>query len=82
MEAVIEAMTIIMRNNIFEWGDMFFLQLLDTTMGTSSAVIWAMLYYAYHEVHTLILKHGYSLLYFKCYIDGTLGIRVGNTTTE
>jgi hypothetical protein len=74
LEAVIEAMTIIMRNNIFEWGDMFFLQLLGTAMGTSSAVMWATLYYAYHEVHTLIPKHGHNLLYFKRFIDDIFGV--------
>jgi hypothetical protein len=82
LEAVIEAMTIIMRNNIFEWGDMFFLQLLGTAMGTSSAVMWATLYYAYHEVHTLIPKHGHNLLYFKRFIDDIFGVWIGNTTTE
>ena len=64
LEAVISAMTTIMTNNLFEFGDMYFLQLLGTAMGTSAAVMWATLYYAYHEVHTLIPKHGKHLLYF------------------
>ena len=62
--AVISAMRIIMTNNIFEFGDMFFLQLLRTVMGTSAAVMWATLYYAYHKVHTLLPNHGHNLLYF------------------
>ena len=82
LEAVIEAMTIIMQNNLFEFGDMYFLQLLGTAMGTSSAVMWATLYYAYHEVHTLIPTHGDSLLYFQRFIDDILGIWIGNTTTD
>ena len=69
LEAVIHAMKIIMRNNIFEWGDLFFLQLIGTAMGTSAAVIWATLYYVYHDVHTLIPVHGQLLLYFKRFID-------------
>ena len=82
LEAVIHAMKTIMRNNIFEWGDLFFLQLIGTAMGTSAAVMWATLYYAYHEVHTLIPAHGQFLLYFKRFIDDILGIWIGNTTTE
>ena len=64
LKAVVSAMIIIMRNNIFEFGDYYFLQLLGTAMGTSAAVMWATLYYAYHEVHTIIPNHGYNFLYY------------------
>ena len=74
LEAVLEAMKIIMRNNIFEYGDCYFLQLLDAVMGTSAAVMWATLYYAYHGVHTLLPLHGSSLLYFQRFIDDIFGI--------
>ena len=37
LEAVLDAMELVMRNNLFNWGDMFFLQLLGTAMGTSAA---------------------------------------------
>ena len=76
VEAIIAAMRIIMRNNIFEWGNLCFLQLLGTAMGTSAAVMWATLYFGYHEKHTLIPKYGDSLIYFKRYIDDILGISV------
>jgi len=82
LEAVIYAMETIMRNNVFEWGDMFFLQLLDTVMRTSSIVMWATLYYAYHKVHKLIPLYGQFLLYFIHFIDDIFGIWIGNTTTK
>ena len=83
LEAVIHSMKIIMRNNLFEWGCLYFLQLIGTAMGTSSAVMWAtLLYYAYHEVHKLIPSHGACLLYFKRFIDDIFGIWVGNSTTD
>ena len=44
LEAVIDAMKIIMKNNIFEFGDCYFLQLLGTAMGTLSAIMWATIY--------------------------------------
>ena len=69
LEAVQFAMKCIMRNNIFEWGDLYFLQLLGTAMGTSAAVMWATLYFGYHEVHTLIPKYSNNLLYFRRFID-------------
>ena len=75
-------MTTIMRNNIFEFGDCYFLQLLGTAMGTSAAVIWSTLYYACHEVHIILPKHGHHLLYFKRFIDDVFVIWTGNATTH
>ena len=41
LEAVKEAIALVMSNNIFEWGDLYFLRLLGMTMGTSGACIWS-----------------------------------------
>ena len=43
LEAIKFSMKIIMTNNLFEWGSLYFLQLLGTTMGTSAAAMWATL---------------------------------------
>ncbi len=40
LEAIKFAMKIIMINNLFEWGSLYFLQLLGTTMGASAEVMW------------------------------------------
>ena len=52
--AVKEAMATIMRNNIFTFGVLHFLQLLGTAMGTSAAVMWATIYFAFWEIHKLL----------------------------
>jgi len=49
LPAVLDAMAIVMRNNLFEWGNKRFLQLLGTVIGTASAVIWANAYYSTQE---------------------------------
>ena len=54
LEAVKEAIGYIMRNNHFVFGDLNFLQILGTAMGTSAACIWATIYYGYHEVKKLL----------------------------
>ena len=74
VEAIKAAMTIIMRNNIFEWGTLTFLQLIGTAMGTSAACMWATMYYGYHETKVLLPKYGSHLLYFKRFIDDIIGI--------
>ena len=79
VDVFLSAMQIIMKNNLFESGNLFFLQLLCTAMGTSAAVRWATIYFAYHEVHTILPKYGHLLLYFKCYIDNVFGIWTGST---
>jgi hypothetical protein len=40
LAAVLEAMVVIMKNNIFEFGTCYFLQLVGTAMGTSATVMW------------------------------------------
>jgi len=57
-------------------------QLIGTAMGTYPAVIWATLYYVYHEVHCLIPNHGDRLYYFRQFIDDSVGIWVDNRTTD
>ena len=55
-KAVLAAMRIVMTNNVFQWEDCYFLQLQGTAMGTSSACMWATIYYAVHEVSTLATR--------------------------
>eukprot|EP00956_Cyclotella_meneghiniana_P015107 scaffold22917_cov55-Cyclotella_meneghiniana.AAC.3 len=81
LDAVLDAMKIIMRNNIFEFGDCYFLQLIGTAMGTSAAVMWATIYFAVHEKH-ILANHSGNLLYYKRFIDDIFGIWIGNTTNE
>ena len=39
VDAILAAMQIITKNNLFEFGNLFFLQQLDTAMGTSAAAM-------------------------------------------
>ena len=61
---VIEAVSLVMRNNIFEFGDCIFKQLNvgSAIMGTPvAAVQTATIYYAYHEITVLLPKYGRRL---------------------
>jgi hypothetical protein len=82
LDAVLEAMVVIMKNNIFKFGTCYFLQLVGTATGTSAAIMWATLYFVYHEVHTLIPNHGQHFFYFKSFIDDMFGVWIGNATTH
>ena len=66
---IIQLLQIVMENNIFRFGDLWFKQLNGTAMGTISAVKYATLYCALHEEEYIIPKYKNQLLYFKRYID-------------
>jgi hypothetical protein len=54
-------METIMRFNIFKFGNLRIHQLRGTAMGTSSACIWATIYYAIHENKVLLPRYGRHL---------------------
>ena len=74
LKAVKEAMMLVIKNNIFEWGELHFLQLLGTVMGTSAACICATIYFAVHEMGTLIPKYGNRLPLFGQLIYDIIGV--------
>ena len=73
LEAVKDAIVLVMKKNIFEWGDKYFLQLLDTVMGTSTACIWTRIYFAVHKTQYLIPTYSANLLVYKLFIDNIFG---------
>jgi len=79
VDAVLDAMRIVMKNNLFQWGDCFFLQIKGTAMGTSSACMWATIYYAVHECELISIWQD-RLLTFHRFIDDMFGIWIPDTS--
>ena len=71
-EALMEALTLVMCNNIFTFGDTTWQQQTGTAMGTPPAPPWATLYYALNE-DRFLPKYG-DLLFYKRFIDDVIGI--------
>ena len=70
-----DAMRLVMKNNIFKWGNLHFLQLLvGTPMGSLTACMWATAYYGVHKTVTLIPGYSTSLILYVQYIDDIFGI--------
>ena len=78
LKAVKKAIELVMRNNIFEWGDLYFLQLLGTAIGTSVTCGWAKIYFAVHKMGTLIPKYGHCFPLSARFIDDIIGVWVGD----
>jgi hypothetical protein len=66
-QAVLEALEIVMTNNIFQFGDTFWLQLDGTAMGVSPSCVYATIYFAAFEEK---LQQQYpEIIFFRRYID-------------
>jgi hypothetical protein len=73
MQALSEALRIVMTNNVFTFGDTAWHQLMGTAMGTPPAPPYATIYYALHE-DTFLDKYPDNLLFYRRFIDDVIGI--------
>jgi len=63
-----------MKNNIFSFGDTFWLQLQGTAMGTPEALLYCIITYGVHENTHILTTFNENLVYYKRYIDNIIGI--------
>jgi hypothetical protein len=78
--AAIEGLDLIMKNNIFQFGNTYWVQLNGTAMGVSPSCVYATIYYAVHE-QTFIHKYE-ELHFYKRYIDDVIGIWIPKTNND
>jgi hypothetical protein len=79
---ILEALEILMRNNLFKFGDTFWRQTDGTAMGAPPAPAYATIYYAIHELY-LLRRFGRYLHFYRRYIDDALAIwRSSDNPTE
>ena len=72
--ALSEALGLDMKNNIFQFGDLYFKQLKGTNIWTPEGCSYTNLFFAIHE--NMIYKRYSNLLYIKRYIDDIIVIWV------
>ena len=73
-EFIERSLEIIMKQNIFQFGDTFWLQLMGCAMGTSAAVNYSYAYVGLLELQTLLVDYQEFLLFYKRFIDDGLGV--------
>ena len=76
-EALIAALHIVFRNNLFRFGDKYTKQISGTAMGKRPAPPWATIFFAIHENHFVPMYQDF-LLFYKRYLDDILGIWRGH----
>ncbi|KAL7545861.1 hypothetical protein ACHAWF_009214 [Thalassiosira exigua] len=79
LDAVKEAMSLIMKNSLFEFGDLYFLHLLGTAMGTSAAYMWATIYFWVQERNLLPAYSNY-ILFLRRFIGNMFRIWIPTST--
>jgi hypothetical protein len=70
----LQVLQCVMENNIFSFGETYWLQLSGTAMGTPAACAYATISYGHHENTSILPSFKSQLLYYKRYIDDIFGI--------
>jgi hypothetical protein len=63
-----------MNNNIFMFGDTYWIQLKGTAMGTPAAPLYSILTFGHHENENILNEFQHNILFYKRYIDDIFGI--------
>ena len=72
-DMILDALGLLMNNNLFQFGDTYWKQTDGTAMGAPPAPAYATLYFAIHEFH-IQNQFGSSLLFYRRYIDDAFAI--------
>jgi hypothetical protein len=67
-EALVTALRLVMKNNVFTFGDTTWKQAIGTAMGTPPAPPYATLYFAIHK-DVFLNEFGTDLIFYKRFID-------------
>ncbi len=73
-ELILNVLQLVMDNNIFQFGESYWLQLSGTAMGTPAAWAYATIFYGEFENSTILTTFAPNLLYYRRYIDDIFGI--------
>jgi hypothetical protein len=77
-EFLLKVLNIIMSNNIFQFDNIFWLQICGTAMGTSCACSYTTLYWAYIERKHILPKWSPALPFLQRFIHDKLGVWTGS----
>lgn len=81
VDALVAALEIVFRNNLFRFGDLYSKQTRGTAMGKRPAPPWATIFFGIHE-NDFVPRWWHCLQYYKRYIDDILGIWLAHPDPE
>lgn len=80
-QTLIDAIKIVFRNNVIQFGDTYWRQISGTGMGISPAPPWATIFYAIHE-NTFLPLWSQHVTFYKRFIDDVFGIWIPHPSQE
>ena len=78
---IIKLLNLVMKNNIFQFGNTWWKQNTGTAMGTPCACIYATLFFAYYEQKVILPKYKNNILFYVRMIDDILIVWKPTTDT-
>jgi len=73
-DLLLELTALVMKTNVFQFGNTWWQQKIGTAMGTPCACIYATLFFAFFERTLLLVKYKHNLLFYKRQIDDIFAI--------
>jgi hypothetical protein len=73
-DLLIKVLQIMMKNNVFTFGDTYWLQMSSTATGTPTACAYATIMFGHYENKHIPTNFSNNLLYHRRYIDDVFGI--------
>ena len=70
---LMDALHLLMTNNMFQFGDRYWLQKVGTAVGAPPAPPWSTIFFSIHE-ETVLTQFGNKLQLYRCFINDVLGI--------
>ena len=70
---MMDSLRLLMTNNVFQFGDTYWLQKVGTAMGAPPDPPWATIFFGIHE-ETVLARFGHKLQLYCRFIDDVLGI--------
>ena len=72
---LMDALRLLMTNNVFRFGDTFWIKKVGTAMGAPPALPWATIFFGIHE-ETVLARFGPRLQLYRRFINDVIGIWV------
>ena len=70
---LMDALRLLMTNNVFQFGDAYWLQKVGRAITAPPASPWATIFFGIHE-ETVLTQFGHKIQLYRCFIDDVLSI--------